>query len=154
MLLQGATVTSYRMSDDAVVASVVASDGTYSLPLLGVFGYVVDGYVRATLSEYVDGYVFPTLLSPRGDLTLVTPDDLITQYNAAGTTQNPTAGTILEKVHSPTGAYDAWGFNASVGSFTATASPPPNYHVVYDKVTVKVFANALSTVILDYGPAG
>ncbi len=177
-LLQGAAVTVYRLSDDSVVATVVATDGTYSLPL-PADGYQVEGYVGATLSGYASSYLFlESYREPDGDLALLTPGELSTLHSTVGITQDPDRGTIWAAIHGPPGMYtlstggagrvaygmppsmtatstndgNAWAFNASVGTRSVDAFPPAGWSVGFDARSVKVFASSLTTTVLTGSP--
>lgn len=58
--LAGVTVAAYRSSDDAtvVVSTTTGVDGRYNM-VLETGGQPLDGYFRATLSTYMDTYLYP-----------------------------------------------------------------------------------------------
>ncbi len=57
--VSGALITAYQASDDSMVTSAMTqSDGTYTLTVQ-TNGVPLDGYLKATFTNYVDTYLYP-----------------------------------------------------------------------------------------------
>ncbi len=115
--LTGATVTVYRLSDDAAIASVIATDGTYSLPMpTDAFGHI-SGYIGAKLSSYTDSYAFfntavpaATASSQTDAILMLTTSAMGNLYSTLGITQDSMNGLIEARI----------GINAASGVAGAT----------------------------------
>jgi hypothetical protein len=160
-VLAGVAITANKTSDDSVVATTMtAADGTYSLTV-PFDGTSLDGYVKATVADYADTYLFPPApLAADFDaaaVNMITPAILTFLYGQGGVTQDTSKGTITMETVTATGGLVA-GVMVAASPATGTikyGNPPSKTAVMTPGDGIASVLNApIGTVMLSATAGG
>jgi hypothetical protein len=121
--LAGVVVEAHKASDDSLVTMATTdAQGKYSLTIT-TNGVPVDGYLKATLAQYGDTYLFPPapLIADftMGSVNMLKPGTVGLLYTVAGVGQMSGKGTVALEVLDATGT--------PVDGATITTNPAGTY---------------------------